>query len=446
MLDRLATRALFWSALTIFAAVGGLISVGSGSLLTSVLEQLARVRVPLVDTFPSFIDAAPWLSLTAFAIAIAGWRRLHAELSLRADSEALTPAQANQLHEAMHANADGVFLLRAVYAARGVIEDFEIVDVNPSGARLVRADRALLVGRRLSSDLRDVIGETVLTRYIEAVTTQQTVSEELRVDRRRFASSWLYHQAVPTADGIAVTIRDISARKREEVQLRRATMTDELTQLYNRRGFMTLADQQLRLARRQHKDAVLLYVDMDEFKALNDHHGHAEGDRALAAVGRLLRRAVRDCDVVARMGGDEFTIMALDADRAAARSIQRRIEERVMLLNASGDLAAPVSLTIGHTRVRPSEHASLSELLARADTLLYTRKRRRKLTAASTAKTASRSRTRTTLIRPTLPPVSAPALVVPPDVAAIARATTVAAAARVGVAPNGAPYSPRRMA
>ena len=443
MLDRLATRALFWGTLAIFAGVGGLLSVGSGTLMTGALEVLSRVRVPLVDTTPTFIDVAPLLSLIAFAIAIAGWRRLHAELSRRSRSELVVHARASQLHEAMHANADGVFLLRAIRETSGTITDFEVVDVNPSGERLVRAGRSSLVGRRLAADLREIVGSDMLSRYIEAIAARQTVSEEVRVNRRRFASGWLYHQAVPTGDGLAVTIRDISARKREEVQLRRATLTDDLTHLYNRRGFMTLAEQQLRLARRQDKDAVLLYVDMDDFKALNDRHGHAEGDRALAAVGRLLRRAVRDCDVVARMGGDEFTIMALDADRAAARSIQRRIEERVMLLNASGELAAPLSLTIGHTRVRPSEQAPLAELLARADTLLYARKRRRKLTATSTAKAGNRPRARTSLSRS---PVSAPALVVPPDVAAIARATAVAAASRVGLAPNGTPYGPRRMA
>ena len=205
------------------------------------------------------------------------------------------------------------------------------------------------------------------------------IMEELRVSRRLFGAGWLYHQAVPTAEGIAVTLRDVSSRKREERSLRRASLTDDLTSLYNRRGFLMLSEQQLRVARRQEKDAVLLYVDMDDFKALNDKFGHAEGDRALTAVGRLLRRAVRDSDVVARMGGDEFTIMALDADRAAARLIQRRIEERIMLLNATGELAAPLSLTIGHTRVRPTDPASLTELLARADALLYARKKRRKV-------------------------------------------------------------------
>jgi diguanylate cyclase (GGDEF)-like protein len=450
MLDRLATRALFWTTLALLAGAGGLLSVGSTETFARVLDAFAATRLPLIDYLPRLGDAAPLLSLLSFGIAVAGWRGLHREVTRRALGAGETTSHVQQLHEAMHANVDGVFLLRAIRATSGDITDFEIADVNPSGALLVRAGRDQLIGRRLRRDFAESFGVELWERYVTSITSRQSVAEEIRVNRRQFTGGWLYHQAVPTGDGLAVTIRDVSARKREEVRLRRASLTDELTQLYNRRGFLTMADQQLRLARRQGKDAVLLYVDMDEFKDLNDRYGHAEGDRALSAVGRLLRRAVRDCDVVARMGGDEFTIMALDADRVAARSIQRRIEERVALLNASGELAAPLSLTIGHTRVRPSEAASLPELLARADALLYARKRRRKLAAKTTSRAISRGRPRTTLNRS---PVAAPALVVPPDVAAIARATAVAAAASAAAAGIGTlgavgatRFGPRRMA
>ncbi|MBL0171375.1 MAG: diguanylate cyclase [Gemmatimonadaceae bacterium] len=445
MLDRLATRALFWSALAIFAAVGGLLSVGAD--YPSALSALG-VTIPAVQTggiLPSFADAAPFLSLAAFAIAIAGWRLLHRAATPLASGHGHKDAhdRVRQLQIAMHSNAEGVFLLGAIRDASGAIGDFEIRDVNPSGTKMIRAGQVDLVGRRLRRDFPAAWHEGVFDRYVEAVASHTPLMEEVRVNRRQFAGGWLYHQAVPTGDGVAVTLRDISQRKREEIRLRRASLTDDLTRLYNRRGFLTLADQQLRIARRQDKDAVLMYVDMDEFKELNDQYGHAEGDRALAAVGRLLRRSVRDCDVVARLGGDEFTIMALDADRASARIIQRRIEERVALLNASQELAAPLSLTIGHTRVRPSDHAPLTELLARADALLYARKKRRKLTAAVAAHTASRGRPRAV---PDRGPVAAPAFVVPPDVAAIARATAVAAAARIPSSTGSTGYAPTRVA
>ena len=457
MLDRLATRAAFWTALSLSATLAGYLSVGGTLPFAGSLGGGAGA-MPFIE-LPrlTLLELAPWLSLASLAVAVAGWRRLHRELH-RDTTETSATLHTQQLHDAMQASADGVLLLRAIRDLDGTISDFEILAANPSAATLLRADHAALLGRRVRRDFPTAVSESVLDSYRDVVQKQQAFHADERVDRRQFAASWLSHQAVPAADGIAVTLRDISAHKREERQLRRASLTDELTRLYNRRGFLTLGEQQLRLARRQDKDAVLLYVDMDEFKALNDQHGHAEGDRALMAVARLLRRVVRDCDVVGRMGGDEFTVLALDADRMAARSIQRRIEERLALLNASGELAAPLSLTIGHTRVRPTEHAPLTEIMARADALLYARKRRRKLTAASLATTQAReaqAHTRrgengrtvaNTRLRQSLrrTPVSAPALVVPPDVAAIARATAVAAAARVPMAPNGVPYSPIR--
>ena len=265
------------------------------------------------------------------------------------------------------------------------------------------------------------MADMLFERYVDAITLRTAVVEELRVDRRAVAASWLFHQAAPTADGLAVTVRDVSSHKRDELRMRKACLTDDLTRLYNRRGFMTLAEQHLRIARRQGNDAVVMYVDMDEFKQLNDSHGHATGDRALIAVSRLLRSTVRDCDVVARMGGDEFTILALDADVMGARAIQKRLDERLALFNASGELPMPLSLTVGHTRVRPSDTSSVSELLARADQLLYARKRRRQMTKVAEARQREHAPQRAPRRAPRLTPMPVPA-----EVAAIARAAAMA--------------------
>ena len=424
MLRRLATRTLFWGAITMLAGAGGLLSAAAFPLSgQSAVGRLIPHPSLAATLLPAFGEAAPFLSLLAFAVAFSAWRILRLDVASRGRLGTAAHRGDGQLREAMHASADGMLLLRTLRDVTGEINDFEVVEVNPSATTMLGTSAAMLLGRRLRRDALARVGDVLFAQYVDAVSMRLPHMEEVRVNRRQFSASWLYHQAVPTGDGIAVTIRDISTCKREELRLRRASLTDDLTRLYNRRGFLTLAEQQLRIARRQGKHAVLLYVDMDEFKALNDKFGHIEGDRALAAVGRLLRRAVRDCDVVARMGGDEFTIMALDADRAAARLIQRRIEERVMLLNASGELGAPISLTIGHTRVRPSDHASLPELLARADALLYARKKRRHLTNDAHARAQLRGRSGTQSIRAA---VAVPAGIVPPDIASIPRPHAIA--------------------
>ena len=436
MLDRLATRATYWGALAFLSATGALASMDGaarGAAQHGGVALSESAMRPLMVGLTSLDVAAPFLSFAALVLALCGWWLLRRETARRGTDENALRQEMRRLQDAMHASADGVFLLRTLRDDTGHVTDFEITDANPTGARLLRATCDELVGRRLRRDLPDQISGTLLEQYVDAIALNTPLAEDVRVDRRRFAAGWLLHQAVPTAEGVAVTIRDITTRKREEMRLRRASLTDHLTQLYNRRGFMTLAEQHLRIARRQGKDVVLLYVDMDEFKQLNDRFGHAEGDRALMAVGRLLRRAVRDCDIVSRIGGDEFTIMALDADGAAARLIQRRIEERIALLNASGELAAPLSLTIGHTRVRPNDNAPLTELLVRADQLLYARKRRRKLTAAASTRVAGR---RSSAAGPSVRNTSllTPTTLRPPAKAAIARAAAVAGVAGVSAA------------
>ncbi|QJR35572.1 GGDEF domain-containing protein [Gemmatimonas groenlandica] len=404
MFDRLALRTPFWGVITIlaFAAVG--------------LSASASF-----DAVPNFVEAAPLLSAAALIVAIAGWRLLHRELLHRMQEDESLRDRVRRLQDAMQSNVDGMFLLRAVRTAAGEVTDFEIADVNSSGAATLYRTREQLVGRRIREELPTPLADMLFERYVHALTLRTAVVEELRVDRRAVAASWLFHQATPTADGLAVTVRDVSSRKRDELRMRKACLTDDLTRLYNRRGFMALAEQHLRIARRQGKDAVVMYVDMDEFKQLNDSHGHATGDRALMAVSRLLRSTVRDCDVVARMGGDEFTILALDADVMGARAIQKRLDERLALFNASGELPMPLSLTVGHTRVRPSDTSSVSELLARADQLLYARKRRRQLTKAAEARHREHAPQRAPRRAPQLTPMPIPA-----EVAAIARAAAMA--------------------
>lgn len=451
MLDRIALRATFWGALTVLSAV----------LIVASVDTL---------TIPGFVSTAPFLASLAMLMAIAGWRLVHRELLHRMQDDVAVRDRMRRLQEAMHGSVDGMFLLRAVRDRDGELEDFEITDVNGSGAQMVYGGRRDLVGQRLRRDLPTRIGAQLFERYADVISMRTPLVEEARVSRRLMSASWLMHQAVPTSDGLAVTVRDISTIKREERRLRRASLMDDLTGLHNRRGFMTLADQQLRVARRQGKDAVVMYADMDDFKQINDTYGHAVGDRALMAVARLLSDTVRECDVVARLGGDEFTVLALDADGAGARAIQRRVDERLAVLNASGAFPTNISLTVGFTRVRPTDTAGVSELLARADQLLYQRKRRRRLTrvdgnavnvpatteptkapAMAISRAARRgSRTDATLStklttnRPALRAPTMPSDVIPANVAAIARATVKALPIASPGMPSGnaASYTP----
>ncbi len=360
MLDRVVHRITFWGALSLISA--------------ALIVESAHAPAA-----PAFLGTAPVIGVLTLLVTVGGWRLLHRERQDRVAHDLALHEQVRGLQEAMHGSLDGICLLRAVRDESGALSDFEITDINARGAALLYGERRVLLGCRLRRDLRGGMGSALFPRYAAALTRRAPFTEETRVDRRYISASWLMHQVVPTSDGLAITLRDITVHKREERQLRRASLLDDLTQLNNRRGFIALAEQQLRTARRQGKDAVVLYADMDGFKHINDTYGHALGDRVLVTVARLLQDTVRDCDVVGRLGGDEFTILALDADGGGARAIQRRVDERLAVVNASGVFPLAIGLTVGFTRARPTDTAGISELLARADQLLYQRKRRRRL-------------------------------------------------------------------
>ena len=321
--------------------------------------------------------------LIATFVTLGSFALFKRESSRRTVTETELRAREAQLRAAMHGSTDGVFMLRAICGTNGKVEDFELLDVNATGATLLRQTRELLVGMRTSSAPPLRCSASLFADYVQAIETGTSIISEMRVSQRRFATTWLWHQAVPVEGGIAVTIRDIAARKKEEDALRRASITDELTGLYNRRGFLALAEQQLRVARRQGRDLVLFFADLDAFKQVNDCWGHAAGDRSLQAVAKLLSAAVRDSDIVARLGGDEFTVLAIDADENAASAIVHRINQRIANINARGELAAPLSLSIGHVRVRADQTMSLADLLANADKLLYTNKAQRSVESLS---------------------------------------------------------------
>jgi diguanylate cyclase (GGDEF)-like protein len=175
----------------------------------------------------------------------------------------------------------------------------------------------------------------------------------------------------------ARALRYAIERHRTRRELLSLSLMDEMTGLYNRRGFLALAEQQFRQANRQHCGLVLLFCDVDHLKEINDGYGHAEGDQALMVTARLLRETLRETDLVARIGGDEFTVLALDTSGEGAAGIVARLRERFELHNRHSDRPYAVSVSLGVARRDARSCASVEVLLADADRALYEQKRAR---------------------------------------------------------------------
>ena len=163
---------------------------------------------------------------------------------------------------------------------------------------------------------------------------------------------------------------------RVQMELSNLALQDELTGLYNRRGFLALGDRQLKLARRSDHGLLLFFIDVDGLKEINDVFGHAEGDAALRWTAEALEATFRDSDVVARVGGDEFAALAIEASGQSEASIHERLTE---YLNSVSRKDAPYkfSVSLGTARFDPWHPASIRELIAEADRAMYEQKRRR---------------------------------------------------------------------
>lgn len=173
-------------------------------------------------------------------------------------------------------------------------------------------------------------------------------------------------------------IQDVTERRREEDRLRSLSFLDDLTGLYNRRAFTTLAGEQLKLARRQERHLLLIFADVDEMKGINDSMGHLEGDRALTRIADLLRRTFRESDLIARIGGDEFAVLA-HVPRGSEAAVLGRFRHwlRVAGEDESTERGYPLSLSLGAALFDPAEPpCTLESLIARADAAMYAQKGR----------------------------------------------------------------------
>jgi len=178
-------------------------------------------------------------------------------------------------------------------------------------------------------------------------------------------------------DSIALerSIRYAIERHKLHAEMQDLVLVDELTGLYNRRGFFTLAEQQIGLSRKTDRGFLVIYADLDNMKYINDTYGHQEGDAALKLVADLFRDTFRAGDIIARMGGDEFLVLAIDAFKEYVRVIRTRLEDNLADINTRGSARYKLSLSTGEVYFDPRVPNTIDDLLAVADKRLYEHKK-----------------------------------------------------------------------
>jgi two-component system cell cycle response regulator len=175
-------------------------------------------------------------------------------------------------------------------------------------------------------------------------------------------------------------LRDITELVRLREELRTMALVDDLTGLNNRRGFSTLAQQQLKLSNRAKRGMFLLFSDLDNLKWINDTFGHHEGDQALIETANIHRETFRQSDIIARVGGDEFAVLAVEAQQDSGDILAARLEESLRTHNAQKNRHYELSISVGLDYYDPACPCSIDELLDRADRSMYEQKQKKQNT------------------------------------------------------------------
>ena len=174
-----------------------------------------------------------------------------------------------------------------------------------------------------------------------------------------------------------LVLKDLAAMVERELAALQLATVDELTNVANRRGFMHMAQHSLRLCARQKSQASLVVFDLDNFKQINDTFGHGEGDKALVTFVESTRAVLRDSDLFARVGGDEFVALLNDAPTQFAESVCLRARQQLQALNQHTQDGYTIEFSYGVVAYNPDLHNSVEDLVSEGDALMYRQKQLR---------------------------------------------------------------------
>ncbi|WP_426189190.1 bifunctional diguanylate cyclase/phosphodiesterase [Massilia sp. DWR3-1-1] len=266
---------------------------------------------------------------------------------------------------------DGFYMVAAVRDRHGIILDFEIVDCNERGAFFYGMPRTDLLGRRLSHIDRGRFGDDLVGTYREAMENGFYEDDRRMPTDNRLNIRWGHRRLVRVGNGLAVTLQDVSERKAHEAELERLANEDSLTGLRNRHWFLGYIEAAIALARTDEVEFAVLFIDLDDFKHVNDTQGHAVGDQLLKAVARRLGALLRPGDHVVRFGGDEFIVLlAPTGGDLQIAAVAGRIVDALSAPFSIADDVQVVGASIGIS-VFPRDGGDAGTLIKHSDIAMY---------------------------------------------------------------------------
>jgi diguanylate cyclase (GGDEF)-like protein len=245
-------------------------------------------------------------------------------------------------------------------------------------ALLRRAERGVLsifLGRGIGATTARVLGPVLIVLPIFREITRAHVINA-RIIPEHFATAIL--ASIATALSMILLLALVWRINSMEMEIHDLSLRDELTGLYNLRGFSLLSEQALRLAQRSQLPLSVLFIDLDHLKQINDSFGHDAGSAFLVETAEILKQTFRETDVMGRVGGDEFAVVCQGSHVAISVAAQR-LQAACALRNAESVRRFPLSFSIGFVTAEEHARQSLKELLTEADKAMYEEKRRKKL-------------------------------------------------------------------
>jgi len=256
--------------------------------------------------------------------------------------------------------------------------------VNPTTIRLTGYSKDELIGKHFLELIRNDYRDDAERFYrLQLIRKIPNTYYEFPVITREGKEIWIGQnvQVLIHDDKIVrfqAVSRDMTARVKKEEQLRSMVFTDALTHLYNRRGFLNLAEHLLKSAERLQSKLLLAYIDIDNIKFINDTFGHEHGDAVLINTADILRNTFRKSDIICRIGGDEFAILASNFDESYPQNLIDRLQYYIDEQNRKINKKYKISMSMGFAFYDPETPCSLDVLMAGADRSMYEQKKARK--------------------------------------------------------------------